>query len=138
MGRELRVQHLPARISAASEIPADFKPMPLGPRADVVAAILRVWPEAGGEDPCRFKIEGPGCAVEVELGPDDPCPGMTLRLDDGKSGPFIVNDLLTELGQRALDPAAKSGLFELPQDGLEGLAEWHKHRGAAMKAGSRA
>jgi hypothetical protein len=135
MVRELRIQHLPARLAAADQIPADFEPRPIGPRAEVVAAILRVWPDADVGDPARFLIEGPKCTVELELGPEDPCTGLTVRLDDGRSGPFIVHDLLTELGQQALDPSASNGLFALPEDSLEGLAEWRKHREKLVKSG---
>jgi hypothetical protein len=128
MSRELRVQHLPARLASAAAIPADFVPRPLGPRTEVVAALRRVAPDLDDSDPACYRFEGPDGPVEVLIPPDDPCLGFTLRVGDGASVPFIVNDILTELGMHALDPAAPNGLFALPEGGLEGLTAWHEHR----------
>ncbi|GAB4136854.1 MAG: hypothetical protein Fur0037_01620 [Planctomycetota bacterium] len=130
MVRDIRVQHLPSRIESSAEIPAGFVPRPIGARSDVLAAIARVAPDVKAEDPNRLTIPTPDGPVEVILGPEDPCEGLTLRIGDGASHPFVVNDLLAELGQRALDPQAESGMFEVPAD-PEGLARWHDHRAAA-------
>ena len=133
MTRDLRVQHLPARLQSSAAIPADFVPRPISPRADVIAALQRVAPDLDRSDAGCLRLPGPDGVIEVLLGPEDPCPGLTLRVGDGASVPFIVNDILTELGQRALDPAAASGLFELPLDSRDGLVAWQEYRAAASR-----
>lgn len=132
MTRDLRVQHLPARLQSSAAIPADFLPRPIGPRAEVVAALLRVAPDLDTSDAACLRLNGPDGVLEIVLGAEDPCEGLTLRIGDGGSFAFIVNDILTELGQRALDPASPSGLFELPLD-QTGLLAWHEHRAAARR-----
>ena len=133
MTRDLRVQHLPARLQAAADIPTDFVPRPLGPRAEMLAALQRVAPNLDDSDPGCLRFAGPDGEIEILIGPEDPCTSLMLRVGDGKSVPFVVNDILTELGQRALDAAAPSGLFELSLDDTEGLMSWHEFRAAACQ-----
>jgi hypothetical protein len=135
MSRELRVQHLPARLQSAADVPADFAAQPIGTRADLLAAIQRVAPDTDISAQSRCRIEGPDGPIEVELGDTEPCSAITLRLGDDAASAFIVHDLLEQLGLRALDPAAPNGLFARPDD-PEGLVRWHQHRSRLATSGA--
>lgn len=110
MSRDIIVQDLPAGARRVEDIPDDFEPRALGPRAGIVAGILAVVPEADFTDPAWGRIDGPGWSIEVNV-PQELCESFTLHVRGEGADPVIAR-ILRRLGPRALDGDSESGFFE--------------------------
>ena len=113
MSWDLIVQQLPDGVWTVADIPDDFVPGSLGPRATILAAIQRVAPDADVSAPSWGRIERDGVHVEVNLGDADPVRSFALHVRGSGEATRLVRELLDALGMRALDPRSPTGIFAL-------------------------
>jgi hypothetical protein len=127
MSFDVFVQDLPRDARTLADIPEGYKPQPLGRRADILAGILRVAPQADFSDPTWGRIGGSGYSIEVNLGPDDPVQGFAFHVRGGMEALLVVASILEELRVRALAPGTDSGFFELSELGIA-YSQWQAYR----------
>jgi hypothetical protein len=116
---------LPPGIETIDEIPKDWSPAPLGKRADIIAKICALYPEASfGGDPSWGNLRLPGVGIEFNLGgnEDVKCLGMHVR--GGDRAPHVVAYILNTLGMRAVT-TSESGLFDCdPETESKAFDSW--------------
>ena len=104
MSWSIFAQDLPADANCIEDIPDNFKPKPIGARADVIAKILQVTPSAEFEpDFAHASLEGDGFSVEISILHDDPCMGVSFCVRGGRPAVIdMIADILDSLKLRAL------------------------------------
>lgn len=83
MSWDIFVQDLPRDAATVADIPQDFKPAPIGKRADVIARIKEVVPSTDFSDPSWGQIEGEDWSIEVNIGKNETCSGFALHVRGG-------------------------------------------------------
>lgn len=131
MSWDIFVQELPPGITTVDEIPADFRPGPLGSRSDIVAGIMRVVPTADFTTPEWGRIEGTGFSIEVNLAPGDPVTSFAFHVRGDDNAAHLVADILDELDLQALDPQAPGGVFTR-QTATLSLERWRHYRNEVL------
>ena len=133
MSWDIFVQDIPVGAQTVDDVPDDFKPRPLGSRAEVLRRIREVVPNADFTDPSWGTFEGPGFSVEFNIGGADEVESfvMHVRGSDGAAG--FVADLLIRCGWRAFDTATGTGIFD-PTTALESLQSWMAYRERVVKS----
>lgn len=126
MSWDIFVMDLPSDAETIEAIPADFVSRPLGPRADIIAAILRVVPYANFTDPAWGQIDAPTFSIEVNLGDDELVDSFALHVRGSKEAVACVVAILAALGVRAVD--ASSGDFFDRETALESFERWRSYR----------
>jgi hypothetical protein len=72
-------QHLPLKAKRIEDIPRDFKPNPIGTRAEIAAKVKAIVPTViFAEDLVEAEFDGPGYSVELSLGEREPSLGVTF------------------------------------------------------------
>ena len=128
MSWDIFVQDLPANARTLSDIPEDFRPTPLGKRADLIRRIKEIAPAADFTDPAWGRFDTPTFSVEFNLGHDEVVGSFALHLRGDDAAAAFVSDLLSRLGFRALDPQSESGLFEPGRVAEASLRRWRQYR----------
>jgi hypothetical protein len=120
------VQEIPADARTVDEIPADFRPSPIGQRSAIISKIKEVIPSADFNDPSWGVIEGADYSIEVNLGSDEEVTGFVFHVRGSEEAANVVADILRHLGMRALD-SGTGGIFDYdrPSSGLE---RWGRYR----------
>ena len=98
--------------AAMSEIPADERPLPLGPHALVHDSVCQAFPGTNWADPAWGRWTGPSGSIEFNLGAVDPAQGLMLHVNvDSNAGvvPAIAR-LCAAQGWLAID-CSGSGEF---------------------------
>ena len=126
MSWDVFVQDLPGTASSVDEIPDDFRPRPLGPRAEIIEAIKRAVPWADFSDPSWGRIDAADYSVEVNLGEDGMVGSFALHARGSQKVVEVVRAILAELELRALDPGSPSGIIG-PLDET-GWKRWSRYR----------
>src|SRR5947208_1346225 len=103
MSWDLFIQDFPVNARTVDEIPDDFNPAPLGPRATIIQRILEVAPSADFSDPAWGVIEGDGFSIEVNLGAEEIVNGFALHVRGGDLAAACVVAMIEHLGIRAID-----------------------------------
>jgi hypothetical protein len=136
MSWDVFVFDLPPGIKSIDEIPKDFRGAPLGKRADIIAKISALYPEANFRgDPSWGILILPGVSIEFSLGKDEEIDHFAMHVRGGDPAPHVVARILGELGMRALCSGSESGLFEYdPVSGSKAFDNW---RGYASFVSSR-
>lgn len=113
MSRDIFVQDIPAGIESVDDIADDWMPEPLSiSQTDVREAVARHAPMADFTDPNWGHVTLPGADIEVSLDDNQPFMSFALHVRGSREAadPFIAA-VLGQLGLRAFDPEADSGLF---------------------------
>lgn len=126
MSWDICVLDLPADATTIDDIPGDFVPRPLGPREAIIAAILRVAPDADFTDPTWGCIETPEFVIEVNLGKDELVDSFALHVRGGEAAVECVASILDALGLRAYD--TQIGDFFDHEVALESFRAWRTYR----------
>lgn len=127
MSWDIFVQDLPSGIRSIKEIPADFKPRPIGSRAEIIKKILEACPDADFSDPTWGVIEGSGYSIEVSIRAEEACMGFALHVRGGEVVTGVIAAILDRLDLRAIDPESDTGLFDC--EAAEGsLRKWQAYR----------
>jgi hypothetical protein len=134
MSWDIVVQDLPADATTVEAIPADFVPRPLGPRADIIAAIRRVAPAAFTDftDPAWGHINAPTFSIDVNLGRNDVVRAFTLHVRGGDEAVACVAAILDTLGVRAIDTS--NGEFFSREAAVESFGRWRAYRDQVIDA----
>ena len=131
MSWDIFAQDLPRDAATIADIPADFKPRPLGPRASVISRILEVVPSADFSDPAWGQIDGPDWSIEVNLGKDEECDSIAFHVRGADEAAAVVGAILKHLDLRALD-SQTGEFFEDGPNSLESFRKWRKYRDSVM------
>jgi hypothetical protein len=134
MSWDIFVQDLPADAATIEAIPPDFVPRPLGPRADIIAAIRSVVPYANFTDPAWGQIDAPAFSIEVNLGANELVDSFALHVRGGDAAVTCVAAILDALGVRAID--ASSGDFFHRNTALKSFQRWRSYRDQIMASDS--
>lgn len=127
MSYDIFVQDLPANAASIADIPGDFTPRGLGPRATIVEAIRRAAPGVLFDETGWAAIDGPDYSIEVSLGVEDPVQSFAFHVRGGAASLFVVATILDDLGYRALAPDTESGFFRLERDARDAYARWRAY-----------
>lgn len=103
MSWDVFIQHLPASALRFADIPDDYTPLPLGTRAEVIAAVTEIFPGTDVTDPTWLTYRGDRCSIDFGLGVDDPVMTIALHTLGDESVVPLVERLIERLGARALD-----------------------------------
>jgi hypothetical protein len=125
MSWDVFIQHLPASALCMADIPDDFEPLPLGRRADVLTAILSIFPDADASDPTWLTLRTSGYAIEFGTGTDEPVTGLTLHVRGDETVISPIAQLIERLGARAVD--SFTGEFFDPMTAVESIRRWRAY-----------
>jgi hypothetical protein len=135
MSWDVFVFNFPPEIKSISEIPRDWSPPPLGKRADIVAKICALFPQADFSDPSWGTLRLPGVSIEFNFREDGEIAHFAMHVRGGDPAPHVVAHILGELGLRAACSGSDSGLFEYdPVSGSKAFDSW---RGYASHVSSQ-
>ena len=125
MSWDVFIQHLPSSALCMADIPDDFEPLPLGRRADVVRAILSIFPAADTTDPTWLVLHTPAYSIEFGTGTEDivTCVALHVRGDESVIAP--IHALIDRLGARGID--SFTGEFFDPVTAGESIRRWRKY-----------
>ena len=91
---------LPPEVKSVCQLPAGFKTQPVGSRAEVLAVIAELCPDADFSDPALVKLNRGSVQMEFIIGENDPIETVNVRRP--------TNDVLRlfcqRTGWRAVDP----------------------------------
>lgn len=127
---DLFFQRFPAGITSLDEVADDYQSLPLGQRAEVIAAVCAVAPATDFSDPTWGQLDRPDCSVEFNLGSGDPVRSLMLHVRGGSAVTGLVVELQERLGVRAVD--MQDGAFFEPENAATGLAAWRRYRDQVM------
>ena len=125
MSWDVFIHHLPASALCMADIPDDFEPLPLGRRADVLNAILSIFPDADASDPTWLTLRTSSYAIEFGTGTDEPVTGLTLHVRGDESVISPIAQLIERLGARAVD--SFTGEFFDPVTAVESIRRWRAY-----------
>lgn len=128
MSWDLYALVLPAAMTNVSELPHGYDPPPLGSRAELRERITEAAPTATFSDPGWGNLRGPGYAIEINLGDDEPVSVVALHVRGTDEAVGAVAALLDRLGLRAIDTGSATGALFSAADGGEHLAAWRAYR----------
>jgi hypothetical protein len=127
MSWDLYAMKLPAGARSVDEIPGDYVPPPIAPRAEVIAAISTAVPGADFSDPRWGLIDTPAAAIEVNLGDDDPVESFALHVRGGGDEVLgVIAAILDSVGVTAVD-SSSGDLFD-PATAGRSWAAWQAYR----------
>jgi hypothetical protein len=129
MSWDIFVQDIPASVTSVQEIPDDFEPGSLGPRAEIFEAIRAALPFADYSDGSWIRVDLPEVSMEISLGKDDPVLGFAFHVRGGYLAAAAIAEVLRQLGVRAFDPEADNGLFDMATARVS-LQRWQQFREA--------
>jgi hypothetical protein len=107
---------------------------PLGPRADVVAAIRAALPEAGEPSGRYLRVEGETFTVELNLGDDEPVGHLGVRAQGDDATVDALMRLCAHTGWRAYD-VSTGDFLDAADDPAAGLRGWRALRDRAIGDG---
>lgn len=106
MSWDIFIQDLPP-VSRVEDIPADFKPRPIGDRDAILAGIRKALPMAEQQDNDWLFAKGDGIDVSLQLHMEDArqVRYIVVHVEGGDQSAVAVAALLRQLGSRGLDTA---------------------------------
>ncbi len=106
MSWDIYIQDLPP-VTHVDEIPADFRPVPIGEREKILASIRQVLPMAEMQDRDWLFVRGDDIDISLQLHMEDATRVryIVAHVDGGEQSAVAVAALLRELGLRAMDTA---------------------------------
>ncbi|MEU6440937.1 hypothetical protein [Streptomyces sp. NPDC047046] len=120
MSWDVLVLRLPEGRARVEDLPEGPAELPLGPRADVLAALAAAVPDADLSDPAWGELEGPGWSIEMDIGDKEPVDAVMLHVRGGGDDVLpVVLRIAEALGARAWDTAG--GMLTGPGD----TSGWH-------------
>ena len=127
MSWDIIAQDLPKSATSVEEIPDDFQPQPIGNRAQLIAQIRHVVPQADCTDPSWGIIEGDDWSIEVSTGDAEICESIAFHVRGGDGAIGAVATILGELKLRAID-CQSSEFFSAGPETLESFHTWRRYR----------
>lgn len=137
MSWDVLVLRLPEGCASLGELPEDFAGLPLGPRADVVAALAEAVPDADLSDPAWGELEGAGWSVELNIGDREPVDDVMLHIRGGGDDVLpVVLRIAAALGARACDTAGGAVMGPGDTAGWHAFQEYRDHLTGAGRGGA--
>ena len=118
--------NFPATAKKVADIPDDFQPAPLGRRADVIAQICEVIPDADFSNPDWGVFEGDGFSIEFQMGDEEICQSITLLVRGDGSPTPLIGALLDRLKARGID-CQTSEFFDI-EAARTSCGSWQRYR----------
>jgi hypothetical protein len=112
MSYDIFVQDVPANATSIADIPGDFTPRGLGPRAPIVEAIRRAAPGVVFDETGWGAIDAPDYSIAVSLAVEDPVQSFAFHVRSGQESLFVVATILDDLGYRAVVPDTETASFQ--------------------------
>jgi hypothetical protein len=82
---------------------------PIGKRAEIIAKIIDVVPDADFSDPAWGTIQGQGWSIELNMGTSEDCKSFAFHIRGRREAANVVGAVLDHLKLRAVD--AETGEF---------------------------
>lgn len=118
--------NFPATVGKVADIPADFRPAPLGRRADLIQQICEVIPTADFSNPDWGVFDSEGFSIEFGMGSEEVCQSIMFTVRGGGAPVPCVAALLDRLGFRAID-CQTSEFFDVGA-ARASFASWQQYR----------
>ena len=80
------------------------------------------------DDPACGKLSGPGFDIEILIAQETQLKGFAFHVRSGVDAIYVVADILTHLGLRALCPDSESGLFDVELNAIGAFGRWRAYR----------
>jgi hypothetical protein len=98
---------LPAHFVSVQDIPKAFAPEPLGLGADVLTALVDLFPDVDTADPTWVTLERPSYSIEFIIGRKEPIHSIGVRShgDHNRALKEALYPLCGQTGWRAIDTA---------------------------------
>ena len=125
MSWDIFIQHFPDGAQRVADVPDTFSPAPIGKRADVIAKIRSVIPQADFSDPSWGKLAGDDYSLEFGLSDDEVVHSITLHARGSDAVLPHINTILKALNLRAID--SWTGEFFDPASAAQSLARWRSY-----------
>jgi hypothetical protein len=126
MSWDISIQDLPRDVQSIADIPNDYRPSPLGPRAAVIARIQEVLPDVDFSDPTWGMFERQDFSIEFNMGAKEICDGFMLHVRGGGNAIETVARLLHHLQLRGID--CQTGDFFSVEAALGSFGQWQAYR----------
>lgn len=126
MSWDISIQDLPAGVTSVADIPDDFVPQPLGPRADLIARIAKFSPATDFSDVSWGELVTPEFVIEFNMGRAEIVDGMMLHVRGGGEAAAFVDKLLEHLDMRAID-YSEGEFFDL-DSATQSFGQWQDFR----------
>jgi hypothetical protein len=97
--------NLPPYAKRVADIPREYKPPPLGKRADLIAKILEAAPGANFSTPSQGRIEAAGWtwSIVIEMNGADDCQSIIFHIKGDSAALDVLVAILNHLKLRAVD-----------------------------------
>jgi hypothetical protein len=118
----------PRHATTAKDIPIGWKPPKIGTREEIIRRICEIIPEADFSDPSRGHIDSDDWSIEVSIGSEQECDGVTFHVRGGDSAVSVIAAILDRLHLRAVDSSSSGNFFEPGEKGLESFHKWREFR----------
>lgn len=125
MSWDVFVQKLPAEAERVADIPDDYQPAPLGPRAALIDTISARFPDVSFADPAWGRLNRPDYAIDIGMGTDEVVSGITLHVSGSDEAVQAVTELIEAVGGRGVD-SWTGELFD-PAVGLHSIRRWRAY-----------
>jgi hypothetical protein len=134
MSWDIFVQDLPRDARVLADVPANFRPGPIGKRSAVIEKIREIVPTADFSDPSWGLIDGDDWSIEVNIGAEETCTGFALHVRGGDAAVGVVAAILQHLNLRALDSQTGEFFAAGPQ-AIDSFSKWRAYRDRAVGNG---
>lgn len=126
MSWDVLIQDFPPNALQVAEIPDDFKPRNLGPRAALISKIQSLLPEVDFSDPSWGIYDSREYSIEFNIGSDEICESLMLHVRGSGDAMITVEQILRHLNLRGID--FQTGEFFRLADGKRSFEEWVAYR----------
>jgi hypothetical protein len=126
MSWDIYIMNFPAKAQRVADIPEDFRPTPLGRRADLITQIREVAPTTDFSNPEWGVFEGDGFSIEFQMGEKETCQSIMLLVRGGGSPIPAVGALLDRLAVRGID-CQTSEFFDI-EAARASFGSWQRYR----------
>ena len=126
MSWDIFVQDLPPDAKSVADIPADFKPAPIGKRSMMIERIKEIVPTVNFSDPSWGLIDGDGWSIEIDIGVQEDCDGFAFHIRGADAAAGVVAAILQHLKLRALD-SQTGDIFVPGADAVDSLRKWRAY-----------
>ena len=115
----------PQGIRDLSELPADFKEAPIGPRSEVIETITRIFPPLRFSSETGVTIETETYAIEIGIGGENICTSIMFCVyGNGSDAVNIIQKISERLEIRAWDGTQFLDDASNPESGFEHYKEY--------------
>src|SRR5262245_7473078 len=126
---------LPDGVRSVYDAPKDYHPPPLGPRAELIAALRKLLGDADFSDPSWGQYLAEGFSIEFNMG-GDPVDSLMLHVRGGEAAFGCVREIARALGTPAIDCSTGELIdFDAP-DADASFRRWRGYRDRVIGGGS--